>query len=78
VGGTKGLFTIDASPGQGVRVPVFAGAANPPIWATYSEEGIGYVVTGGRFYVLLNGTLAPLEHVALDAPAPVGPIAWLP
>lgn len=78
VGSKRGLFTIDASPGQGVRVPAFAGAADQPVWATYSEDGVGYVATGGRFFVLSNGALAPLEHVPDDAPAPVGPIAWLP
>jgi hypothetical protein len=75
-GDRHGLFEIDTTPG-GSAQPRYVGTATGPVTAAAADDGSIYIAMGSRLQVWRDGHLS---YVGLpgDAPAPAGPIAWLP
>jgi hypothetical protein len=77
VGARSGVFVLDAGSGSGNRVPRFVMPADPGLDATFDAAGRLYVSAGGRVSVARDGSLEGLPLPA-GAPAPSGPIVWIP
>jgi hypothetical protein len=77
VGARSGVFVLDAGSGSGNRVPRFVMPADPGLDATFDAAGRLYLSAGGRVSVARDGSLESLPLPA-GAPAPSGPIVWIP
>jgi hypothetical protein len=77
VGARSGVFVLDAGSGSGNRVPRFVMPADPGLDATFDAAGRLYLSAGGRVSVARDGSLEGLPLPA-GAPAPSGPIVWIP
>jgi hypothetical protein len=71
-----GLYQLGAGPSPGRRAPKYLGAVQGQIFATYADDGTGYVLNGTDVSTLVGGQLAPLA-LPPGAPAPNGPIVWI-
>ena len=75
LGDRYGIFELQAGPSAD-RVPRFVGPINGPIYATYADDGTGFVENGDVLLTLRDHRLAPLTLPA-GAPTPAGPIVWI-
>ena len=77
MGARSGVFVVFAGSGTGPRVPRFVMPAGRPVDGTFDAEGRLYVATAGAVYVARDDRPA---RIALPegAPAPSGPIVWIP
>lgn len=76
-GELDGLFVLDGGAGDGLDPPRFLGPSSGRASATFSERGVAFVVDGPSLSYVRDGILVPLRLPA-DAPAPDGPIVWIP
>jgi len=76
LGSVIGVYLLDVAPGQGPRAPVLV-TRTPQADATFADDGTLYVSSRGRLLRFADGALGevPLPE---GAPAPAGPILWLP
>lgn len=72
----RGLFELAAGPAPGGRTPVELGASGTDLFATFADDGTGFVLDGASVSVLHGGELTPLP-LPSGAPAPAGPIVWI-
>jgi hypothetical protein len=72
----EGLYLLDTTPG-GDRVPRYVGIVRQPVFATAAFDGSIYVTMQGRLLSWQDGHLVEVQ-LPEGAPAPAGPIAWLP
>ena len=77
LGARKGVFVLDAGSGSGLRVPRFVMPADPGLHATFDAAGRLYLSAEGRLSVARDDSLDRLPLPA-GAPAPSGPIVWIP
>lgn len=77
LGNQRGLFEVDGGPGDGLRPPVYVGPSAGPTFGTFADDGTAFIETDGRISSFLDGYLRPLT-LPSGAPAPTGPIAWIP
>jgi hypothetical protein len=77
LGDQRGLYLVDGGPGDGIDRPFYLGPSGTDSFATFSEGGVGIVVRGGRFSLVRDGRVNTLR-VPAGAPAPQGPIVWIP
>jgi hypothetical protein len=76
VGLRDGIFELSIGPGTAPRLPIFVSRTPGPAWATYADDGTGFVSTGGQIYALHDHTADPLS-LPPNAPIPRGPVVWL-
>jgi len=77
LGDRRGVFVVDAGSGSEVRVPRYVMPATPGLDAAFDAVGHLYVSADGRVSVGRGGTIDDLPLPA-GAPAPSGPIVWIP
>ena len=77
LGNQRGLFEVDGGPGDGLRAPVFIGPIAGATFGTFADDGTAFIETDGRISSFLDGYLNPLA-LPSGAPAPTGPLAWIP
>ena len=77
LGERVGVFLLSAGAGTGPRVPRFVMPAGRTIDATFDASGGLYLGVDGRIFVDRGGVLTRLRLPG-DAPAPAGPIVWIP
>ena len=77
LGARRGVFVLDAGSGSGLRVPRFVMPADPGLDATFDAAGRLYLSAEGRLSVARDDSLDRLPLPA-GAPAPSGPIVWIP
>jgi hypothetical protein len=77
LGDRRGVFVVDAGSGSGVRVPRYVMPATPGLDAAFDAVGHLYVSADGRVSVGRGGSLDELP-LPVGAPAPSGPIVWIP
>lgn len=77
LGARSGVFVLDAGSGSGLRVPRFVMPADPGLDATFDAAGRLYLSAEGRLSVARDGSIDRLP-LPLGAPAPSGPIVWIP
>jgi hypothetical protein len=77
MGARSGLFELEVGPNGEHGSPRYIEPIRGPTWATYTGGGVGVVEMDGAFYVLRRGRLTRLALPA-DAPAPSGPLVWIP
>ena len=77
LGARKGVFVLDAGSGSGLRVPRFVMPADSGLDATFDAAGRLYLSAEGRLSVARDDSLDRLPLPA-GAPAPSGPIVWIP
>src|SRR5512132_2854592 len=77
LGARSGVFVLDAGSGSGLRVPRFVTPAVPGLDATFDAAGRLYLSAEGRLSVARDDSLDRLPLPA-GAPAPSGPIVWIP
>lgn len=76
-GDLTGLFVLDGGAGDGLDPPLYLGPSSGEVHAAYSQRDVGFVVDGPVLSYVRDGVLVPLPLPA-DAPAPDGPIVWIP
>ncbi|HET8525754.1 MAG TPA: hypothetical protein VFM81_03870, partial [Actinomycetota bacterium] len=77
LGERQGVFELSAGAGTGPRVPRFVMSGGRTTDATFDDSGGLYLSVGGRIFVDRGGVLTRLELPG-GAPAPTGPIVWIP
>ena len=77
LGQRQGVFVLSAGAGTGPRVPRFVMPAGGTMDATFDDAGSLYLSVDGRIFVDRGGVLSRLE-LPEGAPAPGGPIVWIP
>ena len=77
LGDRRGVFVLDAGSGSGVRVPRYVMPATPGLDAAFDAVGHLYLSANGRVSVTRGGSLGDLA-LPVGAPAPTGPIVWIP
>lgn len=77
LGGTDGVWLIDAGPGPGPREPTFVVPSGSNVQAAFSDAGALFVVVNGHPMVLQDRGLADVL-LPPHAPPPSGPIVWIP
>jgi hypothetical protein len=77
LGSRRGVFVLDAGPGVERRAPTFVVSGGHDLGATFDDEGVLYLVIGGHMFSYLDGVLSDVLLPG-EAPAPSGPIVWLP
>jgi hypothetical protein len=76
--GTRvGLFELRMGPSDGVRTPVFVDRIDGTTFASYAADGSAYVADGGGVTRIVAGRRTPVS-LPRGAPAPDGPIVWVP
>ena len=76
-GDQTGLFVLDGGAGDGLDPPRYLGPSSGLAHAAFSQRDVGFVVDGPVLSYVRDGVLVPLPLPA-DAPAPDGPIVWIP
>ena len=76
LGDRAGLYEIVAGPGLLPEPPRWVGPIRGGAWATFSEDGLAFVLTDHRLFVTRDGGLEPLP-LPDGAPPPDGPLVWL-
>jgi hypothetical protein len=76
-GDLSGLFVLDGGAGDGLDPPRYLGPSSGLAHAAFSERDVGFVVDGPVLSYVRDGVLVPLP-LPSDAPAPDGPIVWIP
>jgi hypothetical protein len=76
LGERRGVYELDAGPANGQRVPRYVGPASGYPYATWTTEGEAILETRSGLFVLTPHASVRLPAPA-DAPAPLGPIAWI-
>jgi hypothetical protein len=71
------VLITSAVPAARESARVLATVAGPVTGGTLASDGTAYIAMDGAFLVGSGGTAAPLD-VPATAPAPVGPVVWLP
>ena len=77
LGEREGVFVLSAGAGTGPRVPRFVMRGGRTMDATFDASGGLYLSADGRIFLDRRGVLSRLALPA-DAPAPAGPIVWIP
>lgn len=77
LGDRPGVYLIRAGPGGDIRVPTFVIDFVGRPGATFSSDGVAYLVEQGRLYALEGSELTRVD-LPEDAPPPAGPLAWMP
>jgi hypothetical protein len=72
-----GVYLTDAVPGGEERLDLVSPMTGAVTGGTFAADGTAYFVMNGRVLTTRGGTAAPLEMPG-DAPAPAGPIVWMP
>jgi hypothetical protein len=72
-----GVYLTDAVPGGEERLDLVSPMSGAVTGGTFAADGTAYFVMDGRVLTTRGGTAAPLEMPG-DAPAPAGPIVWMP
>src|SRR5581483_9337039 len=90
LGGSRGVYVVDAGPGLTERSPRLVVAAGKRVGATFAPDGTAYLAIGGGLFASSGPELASaagssstgtaLVSIRLPdgAPRPSGPIAWIP
>jgi hypothetical protein len=76
VGPRDGLFMLDATPDSGWRSPSFVAAILDGD-ASFASDGSLFIASQGQLFRAVGGELLDVS-LPRGAPAPVGPILWLP
>ena len=77
LGERHGVFVLSAGAGTGPRVPRFVMPGGRTTDATFDGSGGLYLSVDGRIFVDRGGVLTRLRPPG-GAPAPAGPIVWIP
>jgi hypothetical protein len=77
LGEREGVFVLSAGAGTGPRVPRFVMPGGRTMDATFDASGELYVAVDGRILVDRDGVLTSIR-LPEEAPAPAGPIVWIP
>jgi hypothetical protein len=77
MGARSGVFVLFAGSGTGPRVPRFVMPVGRTVDGTFDAYGRLYLATDGAIYVARDGGSARIALPA-GAPAPSGPIVWIP
>jgi hypothetical protein len=77
LGSQVGIYEVEVGPGVSPRVPRFVASLPDRAWASYAADGTAYVSSGGRIFTLRGGRMTALV-MPEGAPAPDGPVLWLP
>ena len=77
VGTKAGIYEVEVGPGTSPRVPTFVSPVSDRAWASYAADGTAYVSSSGHIYALKDGRTSALT-MPKGAPAPDGPVIWLP
>jgi hypothetical protein len=77
VGQQVGIYEVLVGPGTSPRVPTFVTSVPDRAWAAYAADGTAFIVSGGRMFALRDGRVSFLPMPG-GAPAPDGPVIWLP
>lgn len=77
LGDREGVFVLSAGAGTGPRVPRFVMRVGRRIDATFDASGGLYLSVDGRIFVERGGVISRLALPG-GAPAPAGPIVWIP
>jgi|RhiMetStandDraft_4_1073278.scaffolds.fasta_scaffold14454_2 hypothetical protein len=77
MGARSGVFVMFAGSGTGPRVPRFVMPAGRTVDGTFDADGRLYLATDGAIYVTRDDGPARIALPA-GAPAPSGPIVWIP
>jgi hypothetical protein len=72
-----GLFLLDGGAGDGLDPPRYLGPSSGLAHAAFSQRDVGFVADGRVLSYVRDGVLVPLP-LPPDAPAPDGPIVWIP
>ncbi len=75
----EGLFLVNAGPGPGdvQPNPLHVVSGGPGMGASFAEDGTLYIVINGHLLAYADGMLADVL-LPDGAPAPSGPIVWIP
>ena len=76
LGDRVGLYEIAAGPGRRTEPPRWVGPIQGATWASFADDGLAFVWTDHRLFVLRGGELQPLS-IPEGAPQPGGPLVWL-
>jgi hypothetical protein len=74
---TPGVYLLDTLPGDGIDPPRWLMEASGPTSATYTGDGVGIVLTGGRVFAYADGVVTEVP-LPLGAPLADGRVAWIP
>jgi hypothetical protein len=77
LGEREGVFVLSAGAGTGPRVPRFVMGGGRTMDATFDASGGLYVAVNGRILVDRGGVLTRVR-LPEEAPAPAGPVVWIP
>jgi hypothetical protein len=72
----RGLYELDAAPGDGLDPPRYVGPVSGIPYATFTRDGTAIVETADGLFAVAGDSMVRLP-TPVDAPAPDGPIAWI-
>lgn len=76
LGFRRGLYELDAGPGDGLEAPLYVGPVSGIPYATFTHGGTAIVETSDGLFTVTGGRLVPFAPPG-EAPAPGGPIVWI-
>jgi hypothetical protein len=77
LGEREGVFVLSAGAGTGPRVPRFVMPSGRAMDATFDASGDLYLSVDGKIFLDRGSVLSRLT-LPRDAPAPTGPLVWIP